>query len=81
MSTHRLAPAVPAGLIVVGLIVAAVLLPAPAGADEIGAGPTTSPPGCALERVDDQLVRCDELTGAGVPAPGSVPEWSPGSLR
>jgi hypothetical protein len=29
---------------------------------------------CPLERVDSQLVRCDALTGAGVPAPVWVPE-------
>jgi hypothetical protein len=29
---------------------------------------------CALERVGHQLVRCDDLTGAGVPAPASIPE-------
>lgn len=29
---------------------------------------------CPLARIDSQLVRCDNLTGAGVAAPGSVPE-------
>jgi hypothetical protein len=29
---------------------------------------------CSLERIDTQLVRCDNLTGTGVPAPASVPE-------
>ena len=29
---------------------------------------------CPLTRVGDQLVRCDDLTGAGVPAPPWVPE-------
>ena len=29
---------------------------------------------CALERVHQQLVRCDDLTGAGAPAPASIPE-------
>ena len=28
---------------------------------------------CPLSRVDTQLVRCDNLTGAGVTAPASVP--------
>lgn len=32
--------------------------------------------GCPLERIADQLVRCDNLTGAGVPAPSFVPEWN-----
>lgn len=30
--------------------------------------------GCPLERIADQFVRCDNLTGAGVPAPSYVPE-------
>ena len=29
---------------------------------------------CLLSRIDTQLVRCDNLTGAGVPAPVWVPE-------
>ena len=29
---------------------------------------------CALERVGTQYVRCDNLTGAGVPAPSWVPQ-------
>ena len=28
---------------------------------------------CQLERVDHQLVRCDDLTGAGAKAPASIP--------
>jgi len=28
---------------------------------------------CPLERIGTQLVRCDNLTGGGVPAPFSVP--------
>ena len=31
-------------------------------------------PYCPLERIDRQLVRCDNLTGAGVPASWYVPE-------
>jgi hypothetical protein len=31
-------------------------------------------PNCPLSRIDTQLVRCDNLTGAGVTAPASVPE-------
>jgi hypothetical protein len=31
-------------------------------------------PHCPLERIGDQFVRCDNLTGAGVPAPWYVPE-------
>jgi hypothetical protein len=29
---------------------------------------------CPLRRLDRQFVRCDNLTGAGVPAPSYVPE-------
>jgi hypothetical protein len=29
---------------------------------------------CPLRRIDRQLVRCDNLTGAGVPAPLFIPE-------
>ncbi len=29
---------------------------------------------CLLERVGTQFVRCDDLTGNGVPAPSSIPE-------
>lgn len=29
---------------------------------------------CLLERVGTQFVRCDDLTGAGVPAPSHIPE-------
>jgi hypothetical protein len=29
---------------------------------------------CPLTRIDDQFVRCDDLTGAGVPAPSWIPE-------
>jgi hypothetical protein len=48
---------------------------------------TASPPpnpsqsvvnGCPLERIGTQLVRCDNLTGAGVRAPSWIPEM--GSL-
>lgn len=28
---------------------------------------------CLLSRIDTQLIRCDNLTGAGVPAPVGVP--------
>lgn len=30
--------------------------------------------GCPLERIGHQFVRCDDLTGAGQPAPSYVPE-------
>jgi hypothetical protein len=33
-----------------------------------------SPQRCPLRRIDRQLIRCDNLTGAGVPAPLFIPE-------
>ena len=33
-----------------------------------------SPLNCPLRRIDRQLVRCDNLTGAGVAAPLFIPE-------
>ena len=33
------------------------------------------PPHCPLERIGTQFVRCDDLTGAGVPAPAWIPEY------
>ena len=29
---------------------------------------------CTLERIGTQFIRCDDLTGAGVPAPSFIPE-------
>jgi hypothetical protein len=34
---------------------------------------------CLLNRIDTQLVRCDNLTGAGVVAPAYIPELSGGA--
>lgn len=34
---------------------------------------------CPLNRIDTQLVRCDNLTGDDVKAPASVPELSGGA--
>jgi len=36
--------------------------------------PSASHANCLLLRVGDQYVRCDNLTGAGVPAPRWIPE-------
>ncbi|TPV49412.1 hypothetical protein FJ661_15840 [Pseudarthrobacter phenanthrenivorans] len=36
----------------------------------------TSYADCPLERIGDQFVRCDNLTGAGVKAPFWIPEQS-----
>ncbi len=48
---------------------------APATArQDAGQTPRTDHAPCALERVGTQLVRCDDLTGNGVPAPWHIPE-------
>jgi len=39
------------------------------------------PATCDLERVGNQFVRCDLLTGAGVPAPQWIPEIGSRSER
>lgn len=36
--------------------------------------PAVAPTSCPLRRVGDQLVRCDDLTGAGIAAAHWVPE-------
>jgi hypothetical protein len=46
--------------------------PAPAPTRRIAF--SDSPLRCPLRQIDRQLVRCDNLTGAGVPAPLFVPE-------
>ena len=69
---HRTAP-------VLGAILIVCASAAPAAAAEHPGSPTQSAPSvsqynCLLERVDNQYVRCDNLTGAGVPAPAWIPE-------
>lgn len=61
------------------LISSAAAVPAVARQDP--GGPPTSPStvvqnpwNCPLTRIGTQFVRCDYLTGAGVPAPPWVPE-------
>lgn len=59
------------------LSTAAMVLVAPAahGDDVLTTiTPTSSEGVCPLRRVDHHLVRCDDLTGAGVPAPTWIPE-------
>ncbi len=67
-------------LVPIGALLALPLLATPAAARQ-DVGPTlapttitTMPGGCPLERVGTQLVRCDDLTGNGVPAPSHIPE-------
>lgn len=54
----------------VGLTWTARLTPGDGRADD-------DQPTCPLRRLDTQFVRCDLLTGAGVPAPAFIPEWTP----
>lgn len=43
--------------------------------------PSTQQQACPLTRLGAQLVRCDDLTGAGAPAPLWVQPWSPDLSR
>ncbi|WP_173923801.1 hypothetical protein [Agromyces sp. Marseille-P2726] len=70
-------------LIASGLIMAAGTLLATAVAGPASARPEAPPEPirvsvhygeCPLTRIDTQYVRCDDLTGAGVPAPSWIPE-------
>ena len=61
------------------LLLAALAAPAAAPARQDPGGPPVEStqqvfPQCPLQRIGQQLVRCDSLTGAGVPAPSWVPE-------
>jgi len=51
-----------------------VLAPSAAVPSEHEGHPPDKVVGCPLTRLGDQFVRCDNLTGAGVPAPWFVPE-------
>jgi hypothetical protein len=62
-----------------GAVVAGVLLLLFGWFPVATASPPTDPAqatinGCPLERIGTQLVRCDNLTGAGVRAPSWIPE-------
>lgn len=60
----------------IGMLLVLPLTAVPAAARQDPGTPTqqASPLTCVLERVGDQLVRCDLLTGNGVPAPTYIPE-------
>ncbi|GAA1057210.1 hypothetical protein GCM10017608_07740 [Agromyces luteolus] len=67
-------------LLFAGTALVATIAATPANArPEPAPGPTavlqTTGP-CLLERVGTQFVRCDDLTGAGAPAPSHIPEQS-----
>ena len=76
-SVSRLATA----LVLSAALLSLGALPATARPDD-GRGRPATPPvvivfsghNCPLRRIDRQLVRCDNLTGAGVPAPLFIPE-------
>ena len=70
---HRYQSAAAVALVAVGF----TALPASARPDPgqpLGSPVATSESLCALSRVGAQFVRCDNLTGNGVAAPGWVPE-------
>ncbi|HMM95429.1 hypothetical protein [Phycicoccus sp.] len=63
------------GIAVLGAgLLAAGTLVGPAEARQDAGPPVGDGGGCLLERVGDQFVRCDLLTGNGVPAPAFIPE-------
>ena len=68
----RCAAATAAATIIVGLAtIPGTARPDPGGQFQVR---FSSYENCPLKRIDTQLVRCDLLTGAGVPAPPWVPE-------
>ncbi|MEO6506110.1 MAG: hypothetical protein ABIW36_10430 [Terrimesophilobacter sp.] len=73
-TTH---PARRSAVIALSAILLAVSSPAVAQQDPgtaSGPSPTQKSTHCPLTRVGTQFVRCDDLTGAGAPAPAFVPE-------
>jgi len=63
------------GMIPVALLTAVFLLGGTAGQSTSRTLDTlTTYADCPLERIGSQLVRCDNLTGAGAPAPAWIPE-------
>jgi hypothetical protein len=74
MSTAR---TIGASLVIAAFLTTAVAAPASARPEAAPAAPSTQSHGfgeCSLQRIDDQFVRCDDLTGAGVRAPSWIPE-------
>ena len=68
----RCAAATAAATIIAGL----AAIPATARPDPGEPVPVLFPSdgNCSISRIDTQLVRCDDLTGGGIPAPLWVPE-------
>lgn len=78
--SHSFACRAAAGALLSLLVLAGVAPPAAARPDPGGVGSSRvdlEPTNCPLRRIDTQLVRCDSLTGAGVPAPLFIPEVQP----
>lgn len=78
--THSLASRTAAAALLSLLVLAggaptAAARPDPGDAESFTVG--YKPTNCPLRRIDTQLVRCDNLTGAGVPAPLFIPELEP----
>jgi hypothetical protein len=78
--THSLASRTAAAALLSLVLVSTGVSTASARPDPIDVRPADtegSVMSCALQRIDTQLVRCDNLTGAGVSAPLFIPELQP----
>ncbi len=69
-SLSRVVASVTVGLVLLGAGVGPAAAAQDPGYPTKGSTPSAS---CSLERVGTQLVRCDNLTGAGVKAPSYIP--------
>ena len=72
MTATLRSPRRPAGIAVLLCLAALATAVPAAGFPDEAPGPSFVP--CPLERIGSQLVRCDNLTGAGVEAPSWIPE-------
>lgn len=70
-SSRRMTSSQRRGLVAVStlLLLQLAVAPSQAVSSSYSGGPTWGPSHCPLTRVNDQLVRCDDLTGNGVRAP------------
>lgn len=70
-SSRRIASSRRTALVAVStlLLLHLAVAPSQAVSSSYSGGPTLRPTHCPLTRVNDQLVRCDDLTGNGVRAP------------
>jgi hypothetical protein len=73
MTTHRRITDLTLSLLTTAALALTLCAPATARQDPGRTTHTAKTP-CALERIGTQLVRCDNLTGDGVPAPLYIPE-------